>query len=129
MRAYAVPATVSSVGGACGFRLARPAVSGAQQTRKPPKQTSFGGFRVCSAELLERVAHRHQDALLLGEVLDAFGPVLAADAGALVAAERAAGIEGIPVDRVRPGANLLRDLDAVRHVGGPHAPGQAGHGT
>src|SRR5271166_1918432 len=73
---------------------------------------------------VEGVAHRHQHALLLGEVLDAFGAVLATDAGVLVAAERAAGIERIPVDRVRPGADLLRDLDAARHIGGPHAAGQ-----
>lgn len=39
------------------------------------------------AQLRDGVAHRQQDTLLLGEVFDTLGPVLAADSGVLVAAE------------------------------------------
>src|SRR5262249_16633117 len=76
---------------------------------------------------VQGIAQRHQHALLLREVLDTLWAVLAADAGVLVAAEWAPGVEGVPVDSVCAGADLLRDLDAARHIGGPYAAGQPIH--
>lgn len=72
----------------------------------------------------EGVTHRQQYALELAVLLDALGPVLAADTRLLVAAERAARIEGIPVDAVGAGADLRGDLQALLHIGGPHTARQ-----
>ena len=92
--------------------------SGAAPKRSGPR---LAENRCC----LAGVAGRHQDRLELEVRLEALRSALAADARVLVAAERCARIERVPVDRVRAGADLLRDLDALRDVGGVHRTGQA----
>src|SRR4051812_36650262 len=71
------------------------------------------------------VAHRHQDALQLAERGQPLRAVLAADPGALEAAERRAHVEGVPVDAVGAGADLFGDLVAVIDVRRPHRSGEA----
>ena len=68
---------------------------------------------------------RGAERFVLDVPLDALGPVLAADPGVLVPAERSTRIERVHVHRVRAGPDLRRDLDGLCVIRGPHAAGQA----
>ena len=65
------------------------------------------------------------DGLELEVRLETLGAELAADARALVAAERGAPLHGEPVDGVGAGADAAGDVDAVVDVGRPHRARQA----
>src|ERR1700712_4106402 len=86
------------------------------RSTEAPRFTHFlaTSFWTSRSRKLRRVAEGQQHALGLAVRLDAFRPVLAADARVLVATERRTGVERVHVDRVGAGPNLLGDLQRLR---------------
>src|SRR5947209_18568229 len=70
-----------------------------------------------------------RDVLRLEVAAEALGAELAADARALVAAERAAEVHAHAVDAERAGPNPAGDVEAGGAVLRPHRPGQAVDGV